>query len=218
VIHLFALTGGIGSGKSTVALRFEARGVPVVDADLLAREVVSPGSAGLSAVAQRFGAGVLQKDGSLDREALARVVFSDVQAKEALEAITHPKIRELARERFEALAAAGEPLACYVVPLLYERGLQSEYSPVVVVSATPAQQLERARARDAAPQAAVEARLRAQLPLGDKADLADFVIDNSGSLADALDQADQVLDAICRQFGLEPSRYPRDGSRARAET
>jgi dephospho-CoA kinase len=209
VIRVFGLTGGIGSGKTTIGRRFEERGVGVVDADELAREVVRAGSEGLAAIRERFGDGVIGADGTLDRAALARVVFGDEGAKAALEAITHPRIRTLARERFAALERDGALLGCYVVPLLYERGLESEYSPVVVVNATPEQQRERARLRDAAPEEAIEARMRAQLPLSDKVEWADFVIDNTGAIEDALEQADQVLDALCLQFGIDPARFPR---------
>jgi dephospho-CoA kinase len=209
VIRVFGLTGGIGSGKTTVGRRFEERGVGVVDADELSREVVRAGSEGLAAIRERFGDRVIGSDGTLDRAGLARVVFGDEGAKAALEAITHPRIRTLARERFAALEQEGALLGCYVVPLLYERGLESEYSPVVVVNATPEQQRERARLRDAAPEEAIEARMRAQLPLSDKVERADFVIDNTGAIEDALDQADQVLDAICLEFGLDPARFPR---------
>lgn len=209
MIRVFGLTGGIGSGKTTVGRRFEERGVGVVDADELAREVVRTGSEGLAAIRARFGDRVIGGDGTLDRAGLARVVFGDDGAKAALEAITHPRIRALARERFAALEHDGALLGCYVVPLLYERGLDSEYSPVVVVNATPEQQRERARLRDAAPEEAIEARMRAQLPLSDKVERADFVIDNTGALEDALDQADQVLDAICLELGLDPARFPR---------
>jgi dephospho-CoA kinase len=151
----------------------------------------------------------VQKDGTLDRARLSALVFADSEAKRALEAITHPRIRALARERFSALEAAAEPLACYVVPLLYERGLDAEYAPVVVVSATENQQLQRATARDRASNEQIAARIRAQLPLGEKVERADFVIDNSGSIASALVRADAVLDSICERFGIDVARYPR---------
>ena len=201
MIRVFALTGGIGSGKTTIGRRFEERGVAMVDADELSREVVRAGSEGLAAIRQRFGDGVIGGDGTLDRAALAKVVFGDEGAKAALEAITHPRIRTLAQERFAVLQREGAQLGCYVVPLLYERGLESEYSPVVVVNATPEQQRARARLRDAAPEEDIEARMRAQLPLSEKVERADFVIDNTGVIEDALDQADQVLDAICLELG-----------------
>src|SRR5690606_30757804 len=198
-LTVFGLTGGIGSGKSTVASHFAKRGVPIVDADELAREVVRPGTPGLDAIVRAFGADVLTADGALDRRALAERVFADEAARKRLEAITHPRIAALARERFARLEAEGHTLACYVVPLLFERGLEDTLRPVVTVVASEDAQLERAAARDAVSREHVAARLRAQLPLEEKARRSDFVIDNSGSLASAFAQADRVLDAIRRE-------------------
>lgn len=210
---VFALTGGIGSGKSSVARRFAEQGVPIVDADELAREVVRPGSAGLRQIRERFGSTVVQPDGTLDRAKLGERVFGNPEDKAALEAITHPAIRAHARERFDGLRRAGEPLACYVVPLLYERGLEAEYSPVVVVNATREQQLARAAARDGASPEQIAARLRSQLPLTEKVRRADYVIDNTGSRERALADADRVLAAICERLGLDPARYPAPAAR-----
>jgi dephospho-CoA kinase len=206
-IHVFGLTGGIGAGKSTIARRFAERGVPVVDADALARDVVAPGSAALTEIATRFGSEAVRADGSLDRAWLAAQVFQNPALRSMLEAITHPRIAALAGDRFRALEAAGHPLACYVLALLYERGLERKYSPVVVVSATEAQQLERAAARDGVTPADVAARVRAQIPLSVKARRADYVVDNSGSPEQALAQADRALDEICKKLGIDPARY-----------
>lgn len=206
-LRVFGLTGGIGSGKSTIARRFEQRGLPVVDADQLAREVVARGSETLAEIRAALGPGAISADGTLDRAWVAERVFQEPELRTRLEAITHPRIRELAQVRFAVLEALGHPLACYVVPLLYERGLEHEYSPVVVVTATEAQQLSRAAERDAATEDDIAARARAQIPLEEKARRADYVIDNSGSLAAALDAADAVLEAICRDLGVAPARY-----------
>ncbi len=208
-IHLFGLTGGIGSGKSTVAARFRARGLPVIDADEMARAVVAPGTPGLHAIVEQFGPEVLDAAGGLDRKRVAALVFSDTDARRRLNAITHPAVAALAAERTQELDARGEPLACYEVPLLVESGLADVLRPLVVVSVDSATQLARAMARDAATEAEISARIAAQLPLAEKARRADFVIDNSGPLAETLAQADSVLDAICRQRGIDPSRYPR---------
>src|SRR5690606_28062270 len=148
-LTVFGLTGGIGSGKSTVAAHFAKRGVPIVDADELAREVVRPGAPALEEIVQTFGREVLAADGALDRRALAERVFTDEAARKRLEAITHPRIAALARERFAQLEAEGHTLACYVVPLLFERGLEDTYRPVVTVVASERAQIERAAARDA---------------------------------------------------------------------
>lgn len=206
-LRVFGLTGGIGSGKSSVARHFRARGLPVVDADALAREVVQPGSAGLAEIVAAFGPEILGAEGELDRAALARRVFADPSERAALERITHPRVRALARTRFAELEARGEPLACYEVPLLFEVGLGATYRPVVVVNSGASQQLERAMRRDAQPRAAIEARIAAQMPLSEKAGRADYVVDNSGSPEATQVDADRVLAAICAEVGVDPARY-----------
>jgi dephospho-CoA kinase len=208
-IHVFGLTGGIGSGKSTVAARWRARGLPVVDADQLAREVVAPGAPALAEIEREFGQGVLAPDGSLDRKALAAIVFEDKARLKRLNAITHPRVRQLSVERFAELDRAGEPLACYEVPLLVESGLASMLRPLVVVSAPEAVQIARTVARDQATEAEARARVRAQMSLADKVAIADHVIDNSGSLEQTLARTDVVLEAICETLGIDPGRYPR---------
>jgi dephospho-CoA kinase len=180
-LRVFGLTGGIGTGKSTVAKLLRERGVPVVDADELAREVVAPGSAGLARVVEAFGPEVLAADGSLDRKAVGSLVFSDSEARKRLNAITHPLVRELSQARFAALDAQGVTLAAYDVPLLFEVGLDAVLRPVVVVATSPATQLARVRARDGLSEAAVLARVAAQLPIAEKKQRADFVIDNDGT-------------------------------------
>ena len=131
-VHLFGLTGGIASGKSTVAARLRALGVPVIDADQLAREVVAPGTDGLREIVDQFGAGVIGASGALDRKALAKLVFADESARRKLNAITHPRIAARARELAEALAGTGEPLACYEAALIVENGLTDALRPLVV--------------------------------------------------------------------------------------
>jgi dephospho-CoA kinase len=208
-MRLFGLTGGIGSGKSTVACRFRERGVPVIDADELAREAVAIGSEGLPRIVARFGDAVLGPDGELDRKRLAAVVFEDDQARRDLNAIVHPLVAAGAAERTRTLEARGEPLACYEVPLLYENRLESVLSPIVVVFVPPDVQVTRAVARDSSSEHEAQARVRAQLPLSEKAARADYVIDNSGAIEDTLKRADEVLDEICRTLGIDSSRYPR---------
>lgn len=205
-VRVFGLTGGLGSGKSTVAAHFRRRGLPVIDADALAREVVAPGSPALAEIAREFGAGVLQGT-ALDRPKLAAIVFADPAARERLERITHPRIQALRDARLGELAARGEPLACYEVPLLFEKGLEAALRPVVVVSVPEALQVERAQQRDGASVAMVRARLAAQLPLAEKAARADYVIDNSGPLADTWAAADAVLRRVCESVGVDPERY-----------
>jgi dephospho-CoA kinase len=208
-LRLFGLTGGIGSGKSTVARRFRERGLPVIDADELARLAVARGTDGLREVVDRFGKGVLDAAGELDRKKLAAVVFGDDVARRALNAITHPRVAALSAERSAELERRGEPLACYEVPLLFEAHLEEAFRPVVVVTAPLEVQVERARARDGSTPDDVLARVRAQMPLTEKLKRADYVIDNAGTIDVTRASADVVLDAICLHFGVEPSKYPR---------
>jgi dephospho-CoA kinase len=195
-LSVFGLTGGIGSGKSTAAALFRERGVPVVDADELAREAVTKGSAGLAAVQAEFGPQILDSDGSLDRKQLGALVFADQQARGRLNAITHPIVRRLSQERFQALDEQGVTLAGYDVPLLFEVGLDAVLRPVVVVTAREATQLERILARDGISEEAARERLAAQLPLAEKQKRADYVLYNNGSLAALAAQIDALLEKL----------------------
>jgi dephospho-CoA kinase len=176
-----ALTGGIASGKSTVAALFEQQGVPVIDLDRVAREVVAPGSALLDAVFQRFGPGIRAADGSLDRGALRERVFHDAAARRELEALLHPAIRARAAQ----LAAGFDaPYLITVIPLLAETGGADGYDRVLVVDCDESLQRQRLAARDAAAPALVEAALAAQAPRTARLALANEVIYNAGAPAD----------------------------------
>ena len=207
--NVFGLTGGIGSGKSTVAQRWRARGLPVVDADELARQIVAPGSEGLHAIVSEFGAAMLHDDGSLDRGALARLVFADTQARRQLESITHPRVHARLEQVVEELTKAEQPLACYEAPLLIETGRADQFRPVVVVTVPEDVQVVRTMRREGTDSEPVVARLRSQAPLSKKIPLADHLIDNSGPLGETIRQADSVLDRICDGFGIDPGRFPR---------
>jgi len=207
-VHVFGLTGGIGSGKSTVARHWRSRGLAVVDADELARLAVAPEGPVLGRIVEHFGSGVLLPTGELDRGALAALVFNDSQARQTLNDLVHPEVRRLAEDRFAALADQQVPLACYEVPLLFETGQADRYRPVVVVSATEATRIARTMARDGASAEAVRARIASQLPLADKAAAADYVIDNEGSVQETQASADRVLKAICAQLGVSTPPYP----------
>lgn len=206
-MHVFGLTGGLGSGKSTVAARLTARGLPVVDADVLSRQAVLPGSPALQAIAESFGPDVLSAEGSLDRRRLGELVFSQDAARARLEAILHPRIHALSEQAFGELEARGELLGCYEVPLLFEVGLEASLRPIVVVTAPEATRLERVMVRDNTSREQASNRMRAQLPLEDKAARADHVIDNGGPTRSTLEQTDRVLAEICRSFGIDPSAY-----------
>lgn len=192
-LRVFGLTGGIGSGKSTAAALFRERGVPMVDADELAREAVAPGSAGLAEVVAAFGPQILGPDGSLDRKRLGAVVFADAEARRRLNAITHPIVRRLSQERFRALDEQGVTLAGYDVPLLFEVGLDAVLRPVVVVAVSEEAQLERLVARDGSSEAAARERIASQLPLAQKRQRADYVLDNDGPPEALAAQIDALL-------------------------
>ncbi|WP_246227099.1 dephospho-CoA kinase [Propioniciclava coleopterorum] len=185
-----ALTGGIASGKSAVADLLAERGAIIIDADVLAREVVEPGTPGLDAIEARFGAGVLTPDGALDRAALGRIVFADPDARADLESITHPAIRE----RAEWLRAAAPPgsVVIDVIPLLVEAGLAGRFDTVVVVDTDEETQLARLRARNGLSREDALARLDAQASRERRLAAADLVVENTGDL-DALRRRVAVL-------------------------
>jgi dephospho-CoA kinase len=206
--RVFGLTGGIASGKSAAARRLRARGVPVVDADQLAREVLAPGTDGLAAVVEAFGEGVLGPSGELDRKALAAVAFSDPGRRAQLNAITHPRIGAATQREIARLTDAGEPLVCYEAALLVENGVSDMFRPLVVVAAPEATQVARAMARDGATEDEVLARVRAQMPLADKVARADVVIENDGDLASLEQKTDEALDRVLAATGADAARYP----------
>jgi dephospho-CoA kinase len=192
-LRVFGLTGGIGSGKSSVAALLRERGVPVVDADELAREAVAPGSEGLSQVLAALGADLLEPDGTLARKRLGARVFSDEAARKKLNSITHPIVRRLSQERFAALEREGATLAAYDVPLLFEVGLDAVLRPIVLVAASEGTQIARILARDGLSEAEARARIAAQLPLSVKRQRADHVLDNDGTRAELAAQVDALL-------------------------
>jgi dephospho-CoA kinase len=190
-----ALTGGIGTGKSYVAGRLAAAGVPVVDADQLARDVVSPGRPALAAVVERFGPGVLDERGALRRAALAALVFADAEARRALEAIVHPAVRRGIDEFFATLPSA-TAVAVADIPLLFETGRAGDFDAVIVAACPPELQVSRVMARDGATEVEVRQRMAAQLPIEEKAKRADYVIDTGGSFQDTDAAVRGVLEAL----------------------
>jgi dephospho-CoA kinase len=183
-LKLVGLTGGIGSGKSTVGRMIAELGVPVLDADQIAREVVAPGQPAHAEIAAAFPDVMVAgpSGATIDRKRLGARVFADPAARKRLEAITHPRIQARAQQLAEALEAAGHRLAFYEASLLVETGRHGEFDGLVVVSASEATQIERAMQRDGASRAEVLARLSAQLPLADKRRVATAIIDNDGDL------------------------------------
>ena len=190
-----ALTGGIATGKSYVTDLLAARGVPVVDADEVAREVVRPGGQALEAIVARFGTAVLAPDGSLDRAALAAHVFADVEARQALEAIVHPMVYEVIGAWLRGLEArSGTSYAVADIPLLFETGHDTDFDVVVVTACPPDEQIRRVVARDGATAEEARRRLAAQWPIAEKVRRADVVIDTSASF----DHTAGQVEALCR--------------------
>ncbi|MGF1509406.1 MAG: dephospho-CoA kinase [Myxococcota bacterium] len=192
------LTGGIASGKSTVASMLSDAGFFVLDADDLARRAVEPGSPGLDAIRRRFG-DVVREDGSLDREALGRIVFSDPEARNDLNRIVHPEVRRRARAAMEAAEARGEPVAIYDVPLLFEAGLEDEFDMVVVVYVPESVQRARLVTRDGRGDEDADRRIASQLPMAQKSARAHVVIDNAGPLEETRAQVNRLIAKLRRQ-------------------
>ncbi len=191
VAQRIGLTGGIGSGKSTVADLLAARGAVIVDADVLAREVVGPGTPGLASIVERFGRGVLTPDGALDRAALGGIVFSDASARADLNAIVHPAVRARASElRAEALASDPDAVVVEVIPLLVETGQADAFDVVIVVDCPVEVQVRRVMQRSGLSRDEALARVRSQADRAERLAHADMVVDNSGDRGDLLKQVD----------------------------
>jgi dephospho-CoA kinase len=197
-----ALTGGIATGKSACLREFQALGASVVDADTLAHQAVQPGSAGLAAVAARFGPGILTPDGRLDRAALGRLVFADAGARRDLEAIIHPIVYADLRGWFaaeEARAGDGRVVAIADVPLLFETDHAADYPVVIVAACAPEQQIERLMARDGLSREEAGLRIAAQWPIDEKRRRADEVIDTSGTIDETNQRVAEVWKKLERR-------------------
>ncbi len=191
-----ALTGGIATGKSYCLARFAAHGVATIDADVLARDAVAPGTAGLSAIAARFGPGVLA-DGVLDRPALGRLVFSDAKARAALEAIVHPEVYRRIREWFANLPP-GARVAMADIPLVFETGHNHDFDKVVVAACDPEEQVRRVMARDQLSDADARARLAAQWPIQEKVKRANRVIWTDRGFTETDRQVGEIYESLLR--------------------
>jgi dephospho-CoA kinase len=206
-MEVYGLTGGIGSGKSTVAAMLEEYGVPVVSADELSRMVVAPGSEGLADVVEAFGREVLDERGELDRKKMGKIVFANADKRRALEAILHPRIRERYEQVLDALEKAGHPVMVYEVPLLFEKKLhlQDEMTGVILVASSADTRIARVKDRDALTTEEVLSRMRAQMPEEEKRRLADFIIVNDGNLDDLRREVEYLISRYLRL----PSRDER---------
>lgn len=186
------LTGGIGSGKSTVSARLTQRGAAVIDADRIAREVVQPGTPGLAAIEDRFGAQVLLPDGALDRPTLGRLVFGEPEALRALEAITHPAIWAQTATEFAAAKAGGAAVAVHDMPLLVEKAMSADYHLVAVVGASEQTRVGRLVTQRGMLEGDAWARIRSQASDAERVAAADVWLDNEGTPEHLLEQVDQL--------------------------
>ena len=190
-----ALTGGIATGKSFTLARFAELGAAVIDADSLARQAVAPGTEGLARVIARFGPSVMLADGTLDRSALAKLVFADRAARADLEAIIHPEVYRHVGE-WTANLPPGTPVAIADIPLLYETGHQHHFDAVIVTACEPAEQLRRVMERDGLGEADARARLAAQWPIDEKVRRADYVVRTDGTHQETIEQVKRIYQAL----------------------
>ncbi|MDF2683034.1 MAG: dephospho-CoA kinase [Brevibacillus sp.] len=193
---ILGLTGGIATGKSTVTGMLRERGIPVIDADQIAREVVEPGKPAYEAIVRHFGREILLNDAQIDRKKLGEVVFSDEAERQKLNAIIHPEVRRVMREEAEAAEANGAEIVFMDIPLLFESKLQYMVEKIVVVYAPPDMQLARMIERDELEEEQAQKRLRAQFPIDQKKTEADFLIDNSTSREETERQVEKMLSVI----------------------
>jgi dephospho-CoA kinase len=191
-----ALTGGIATGKSHVRARLESLGVPTIDADVLARDAVAPGSAGLAAVVRRFGTDVCDADGTLNRRKVGAIVFADPRARRDLEQIVHPYVREMTERWFASLDPERVPFAVADIPLLFEGRREADFDAIIVTACEPETQVHRLMARDGLSDAEARQRIAAQWPLQEKIARADHVIRTDGSLEDTNRKVDEIASRL----------------------
>ena len=181
-MKLIGLTGGIASGKSTVSAILRRLGAKIIDADALARQIVEPHQPAWNEIVNTFGEEILQSDGTLDRKKLRKLVFDEPHARKQLEDITHPRIRRLAQEKIAESAATGAPLVVYEAPLFFETGIHVWLRPVILVASDTATQKRRLQERDNLTDEEIEQHLKAQMSLEEKRKLADYVVENNGTV------------------------------------
>lgn len=196
---LVALTGNIASGKSEVARRLAEHGAVIIDADVLAREVVEPGTPALAEIADRWGKRVLRPDGALDRGALRAIVFASAADRDALNAIVHPRVAMLRDARIAAARAAGAGVVVCDIPLLFETGGADRFDAVIVVHASAATRRARLLAHRTLTADDADRMIAAQLPTAQTRRLADYVIENEGTIADLTVQVDRLWESLARR-------------------
>ncbi len=197
-MRVFGLTGGIGSGKSTVARLFREENIPVVDADRISREVTSPGKPAYLDIVGRFGRGILSPDGRIDRKMLGAIVFADAGKRADLEAITHPRISEGIRRAVSSLASEGHSVVIVEAALIHEKGPQGMFEAVIGVRCGRELQVGRLMSRDGITREQALRIVSSQMDSEEKARASDYVIDNSGDLAGTRDQVRVLAETLRR--------------------
>ena len=194
------LTGGIATGKTTISNYLKSINIPVLDADEYARKVVEPGTPGLDEITNTFGEQVLRADGSLNRKLLGQIVFNDSSARQTLNDITHPRIQQMMADELHRLAEQQIPLVILDIPLLLENQNVAGADAVMVVTIPESLQLTRLMQRNNLTEKEAQSRISAQMPLAEKEKLADFVIDNSGTISSTQKQVEKVIQKIRQSF------------------
>lgn len=195
-MKIIGLTGGIGSGKSTVARSLQKHGFPIVDADLIAREIVEPGQPALAELAKEFGADILNTDGSLDRGLLASRAFENKETTQRLNNITHPRINQRTQELFDEARENGAEAVIYDMPLLIDKGLHKDMDATIVVHAAEHVRLERLTTKRGLDVDDVRRRINAQIDDETRKQHADILLDNNGTEEDLTQQIAQAVDKI----------------------
>ena len=194
------LTGGIATGKTTISNYLKSIDIPVLDADEYARKVVEPGTPGLAEITNTFGEQILQPDGSLNRKLLGQIVFNDSSSRQTLNDITHPRIQQMMADELHRLAEQQIPLVILDIPLLLENRNVAGADAVMVVTIPESLQLTRLMQRNNLTEKEAQSRISAQMPLVEKEKLADFVIDNSGTISSTQKQVEKVIQKIRQSF------------------
>jgi dephospho-CoA kinase len=195
-MRVYGLTGGIASGKSTVAKMLHSKGIPVVDADVVAREVVAPNSIGLKKIVDHFGEGILGDDGALDRQKLGKIVFNNPEHRKKLESITHPRIFQGIAKKLGEFRSQGHSLALVEAALMVETGSFRLYEGLVVVGCEKEQQLQRLMSRNNFTNEEAQSRIDSQMPLSEKRKVANYYVDNSSTIEELQKQIDSLIDTI----------------------
>ena len=192
----FGLTGGIASGKSTVTKTFRSEGIPIVDADIVARQVVEPGTPGLQNVINAFGTDFLQSDGTLNRTALGALVFADREARNLINEIMYPLINDESAAQIKKMHASGHVLVGYDAALICEMGNAKKYRPLIVVHCPQDTQIARLMSRNSLTRDEAMARISAQMPVEKKMALADYLIDTSGTVENSVNQTKKIIEIL----------------------